>query len=58
MRAKRSIRVSRSAWTWKKFFEALSGKRADSTEVYVATFSESFNLAKAPYQLGDRIVML
>ena len=54
-------RTSYAARLWKAFFEQLKKAgypQANETEVYVSIFSESFNLAKAPYQLGDRIVML
>ena len=50
--------VTRSAYTWKAFFEALRGKRDTSTETYVSTFSQEFNLAKSYYQIGGKVVLL
>lgn len=50
---------SHSALTWRAFFNLLASKpHVCNTEKYVSTFSEAFKLAKAPYQLGNRVVML
>ena len=51
----------RPAMLWKWFFSRLLGEKNASThpiEAYIAVFSETFHLAKAPYGLGGRILML
>lgn len=52
-------RATRSAYSWKQFFECLrKACYGGGTEDYVSTFTTQFKLKPAEYRLGGRTVIL